>query len=80
MGQPCGQADASAVGTLFEFAPLWTLLIATLFLSERPTTLQYAGFATLLAGALSIELASSSLRPHRATVGLMAMSTFGRRW
>jgi drug/metabolite transporter (DMT)-like permease len=68
-------ADASAVGTLFQLAPLWTLLIAALFLGERPTSLQFAGFATVLAGALSIELAATSRRPHGVTVGLMVVST-----
>jgi len=68
-------AEASAVGTLFQLAPLWTLLIATSLLGERPTVLQYAGCAAVLVGAVSIELAVTSVRTHRATVGLMAVST-----
>lgn len=65
------QSDASAVGTLFQLSPLWTLLLAALFLAEHPSTLQYIGFAVVLAGALSIELASGARRPHRQTIILM---------
>jgi drug/metabolite transporter (DMT)-like permease len=66
------RSDASAVGTLFQLSPLWTLLLAAIFLAERPDALQYVGFAIVLAGAISIELASGPFRPHFATIGLMA--------
>ncbi|HLX87232.1 MAG TPA: EamA family transporter [Acidimicrobiales bacterium] len=68
-------ADASAVGTLFQLAPLWTLLIAALFLGERPSGVQYIGFSIVLVGALSVELAATSMRPHLATMVLMVVCT-----
>jgi drug/metabolite transporter (DMT)-like permease len=66
------QSDASAVGTLFQLSPLWTLLLAALLLAEHPSALQYVGFAVVLVGALSIELASGAQRPHGRTIALMA--------